>query len=116
MEEEIADKEDPKKLYCNTDKETGRLGAMKSSMSLKCLAVALAVFSCIVFTINNFLIKSQHLDSVDVLLVRSVTQSLTLFSIAKLTGQSLWPSKVKNVLRIRAALFFASASGKFFFR
>ena len=82
---------------------------------MKLFALVLAISSIIVFVANNYIVKSQNLDSVDVLFVRSILQTILLFPVAKITGHQLWPksgnSRNQSWL-IRSVMIFASITGK----
>ena len=66
------------------------------------------------FTACNFVVKTEALSSVDVLLVRSGLQSVALFVIAKVLGHSLWLKPVNgSSATLRWSLAFAGLSSNY---
>ena len=85
-------------------------------MKLQILALLLALSSCCVFTFNNYLVKEQQLDTVDVVLLRSIIQCVVLFAIAKAKGNPLWPFRQAKqtpwqARKVQIALITSSITG-----
>ena len=71
-----------------------------------------------VFTANNYLVKDKKLDTVDVVLLRSVIQFILLFSIAKCKGNIIWPQRIDkqsnwDATKVKIALISSSVTGKY---
>ena len=72
----------------------------------------LVVNACVVFTARNFIVKSEALNNLDVLLIQSSLMTLVLAFLAKAKGHQLWPSdKVANLARIRIGLLMGGMAG-----
>ena len=85
-------------------------------LQVQILALLLALSSCCVFTFNNYLVKEQQLDTVDVVLLRSIIQCVVLFAIAKAKGNPLWPSRQAKqtpweARKVQIALITSSITG-----
>ena len=86
-------------------------------LQVQILAILLALSSCFVFTFNNYLVKEHQLDTVDVVLLRSIIQFIVLFSIAKCKGNPLWPRQSEKQTKwesrkVQIALITSSLTGK----
>jgi len=85
-------------------------------LQVQILAILLALSSCFLFTFNNYLVKEHQLDTVDVVLLRSILQFILLFSIAKCKGNPLWPRQSETQTKwesrkVQIALISSSITG-----
>ena len=75
-------------------------------------ATFLVIMASLIFTASNFVVKSEALNSEEVLLVRSVLQTGIHFAIAVIRGHSMWPTEAgDNLNKVRCSLLFSGLAG-----
>ena len=105
-EEQSVESQETKPLLqrSNVDQDQGTL-------RIRILGCSLAFISGLIFTANNCVIQTQHLDYSEIVFVRSLVQLSFLGMICYVRGLSLWPSSGERPLKMRLIMIVQGFCG-----